>query len=635
MSNRITKEIRLDNLIKPDGVTIQYAIWTVSKGDITFAEANLVVAPVKDYTNLTSKVFANVFEIGEVYYVKLRLVYNTGPSIESQPMKVLVTDDASIYELYPIPSVVISPTITLDHILTRVPVNNINATTSAFNVKGNALHDYSNWWLTDDENTVVWSKLEDRINLTNIVISDISLDPSKMYTLYCVHVGTNNDMSSPGFVSFTPYGYPELELNTDLQEVYYQYGIKANLLTIPANLTNFEYVLYGDGVVSVASVNNTTGIINTGVLSTNYDFFTLKIRATIGGIVYGWLYYKITPKNWTINSTLTYTTNVNQHVLSNVPIKGIKGETLGFNKSFQLPNGDILLKTRDDIFSVYGYNSVTNRFSFKRDFILPSRTSKDTTRLFVCKPLANFKLLMVLDNGDSALIVHIYNYNPNTSELSLDGTVNLGEIGLGLGIVFNDVYVVDSNTVYLSTYARHMTGVYTVNPEKNIQLYSINLTTKVATLIKEGISANYIGTNLLQTNTNKFISFGGWSHTNNTTVNPTITRVDINAGVATLTDITATSNLLSSVVADLTIPSYRNFITIKLSGDNSLYFYPKVSNTPVGNINLYRVLRDAINNDGTKLLMNKHTSDISGIVHLDNGNILILENNLKTMYIYE
>ena len=201
--------------------------------------------------------------------------------------------------------------------------------------------------------------------------------------------------------------------------------------------------------------------------------------------------------------------------------------------------------------------------------------------------------------------------------------------------VFNDVYIVDSNTVYISTYARYMTGVYTVNPEKNIQLYSINITTKVATLIKEGISANYIGTNLLQTNTNKFISFGGWLHTSNTTVNPTITQVVINAGVATLTDVTATSNLLSSVVADLTIPSYRNFITIKLNGDNSLYFYPKVSNVPVGNINLYRVLKDAINNDGTKLLMNKHTSDISGIVHLDNGNLLILENNLKTMYIYE
>lgn len=640
MSKFITKEIRLDNLLLPDGVTIQYSKWTISKNDITFAEDNIVFYIDKDYANLTSKVFSNLFEVGIVYYVKLRLIYSTGASIETQPLKVLVSDDTSIYTLYPIPAVVVSPEITLDHTLTRVPKNNINATTTAFNVKGNALHEYTDWWLTDDANTVIWSRLEDRYNLTSILIEDVLLSSDKMYTLYAAHMGSNNDLSSPGSITFRPYSYTELELNTDLTNIYYEYGISATLVSVPNTLVSFQYELLGDGVIVVASDTNSTGIINTGVLSETYDYFMLKTKVNIGGVTYGWIYDKVVPKKWDVISTVNTSSGlIYKKEIANFPITGIKGDTLGFNKSFQFPNGDIMLKTRNDTFSIYRFNEITKRFTFINDFILPDRTSLDTgesnaLRAFYCKPLAGFKIMMILDYGVSTLKVHIYDYNPGTGTMSIYWKLDMGEMGYALGAILNDAYVQSNGNVIISMYARHVGGLLTDTPTKNTQVYKLDITNKTNTLLIEGIDASYIGKSFLQQTNTTFLLFGGWLNTNESTASTKIHKLDITS-TPIVTDVTSSSTILTKATTGLTISSKRNFTTVKLMNGNSLFFYPWKSLNPTGTIRLDQIDTASLIPVDTPLYLDKHTSDITGVIHLSSGAILLIENNLKTAYYYE
>ena len=155
MSKYISKEIVLNNIVLPEGVSILYSTWKILD-----EEDNIVLYIPRDNVNLTSRMFNNVFEVGKKYKVIMSLVRTDGPTVETKPLEVVVFSGEDIYELYPMPSVVDTPIINMDYVsLDTIPNSNIKFKSSDLEVYGNATHDSSSWWLTDDKNEVIWYKL--------------------------------------------------------------------------------------------------------------------------------------------------------------------------------------------------------------------------------------------------------------------------------------------------------------------------------------------------------------------------------------------------------------------------------------------------------------------------------------------
>ena len=104
MSIYVPKEIVLNNLEIPEGVSILYSTWTIRD------EANTIVHYTEmDEVNLTSKIFTDVFEVGKKYYVTMSMVRTDGPTIDTRPLEVQVFSGEDTYNLYPMPSVIDTP----------------------------------------------------------------------------------------------------------------------------------------------------------------------------------------------------------------------------------------------------------------------------------------------------------------------------------------------------------------------------------------------------------------------------------------------------------------------------------------------------------------------------------------------
>jgi streptogramin lyase len=253
MSRYIPKEIVLNNLEIPEGVSILYSTWTIrDKADNT-----IVHYTPRDEVNLTSKIFTDVFEIGKKYEVIMSMVRTDGPTIDTRPLEVQVFSGEDTYNLYPMPSVIDTPIITMAYALDNVPSNDIKFTSNDMIVAGNATHDYSDWWLTNDANEVIWDSLKDQINKTEIIVSGVNLKKDRLYTMHCVYRGTNRDSSGTGSITFKPNSFDELEIAGDLNHTYYGYGIDTRLKDLNSDMTLFEYKLLGDEVELFSGSNNT------------------------------------------------------------------------------------------------------------------------------------------------------------------------------------------------------------------------------------------------------------------------------------------------------------------------------------------------------------------------------------------
>ena len=135
MSKFVPREIGLDHMEIPAGVTINYATWTIVH------DGTIVHHTERDEVNLTSKVFTDVFEIGKTYYVTLSMNRTDGPTVTTKPFKVVITATDEVYRQLHIPSIPDAPRLTLVHDSSEVPINNIMVNASPYNTElPNALY---------------------------------------------------------------------------------------------------------------------------------------------------------------------------------------------------------------------------------------------------------------------------------------------------------------------------------------------------------------------------------------------------------------------------------------------------------------------------------------------------------------
>ena len=374
MPNYIPKEIGLDHNVLGPGIEILYSTWTITRVE----DQEIVHYTERDDVNKLSKLFTDVFELGKKYSIKMSMVRTDGPTVDTDPYILLVTDNKDIIDLYPIPSVIDMPIVTVPYDKNNIPSINTVFNTSEIKVAGNAVHSYSDWWLTDDSNKVVFKSLRDSVNLTSIKLKNIVLDSETVYTMHCIHYGTNRDASGAGSYTFRPKVVLELDIVGDLKDSFFTLPINTSLLDIPSNIVKLEIELYGEDQVLLYKTENTTGLIDIPREKINgdymlleddgYEYYTMRLRMTTSNNVYGWREYIFRPKKWIVESAVfddsdfVYKDKIS---LAKVKIDGFKyatGYTGMIGGVSQLPDGLFLIMYEFKKWGLFEYINYENRF---------------------------------------------------------------------------------------------------------------------------------------------------------------------------------------------------------------------------------------------------------------------------------
>ena len=433
----IPKEFGLDNIILGPNEEILYSTWTIT----LLPDNEIVHYTERDDINKTSKLFTDVFILGKTYSVKMSVVTTNGPSRDTEPFIITITDNKDMIDLYPMPSVVDTPILTMPYDMNSIPNTNIKFECSKIVVTGNAVLEECNWILVDDMNKVVWSSLKDKENLSVITLKDIILSPDVVYTMYCSQKATNKDLSGCGSIVFKPTILKELDILGDLRDTFYKQPIETRLKNTPTNLINLEYELYGEDSVLLYK-NNTmdTNIILPSLKmdgqyvlleEDGYSYYTLKIRMTTASGTYGWRDFIFKPKKWSVESirendaTRVYT---NEMIPISITIDGFDASSFDLvsvksmvGKVYEFPDGLFLMRYKRNEYGLYSYNSVDNRFVFFKRIDLLSiigiPTAGTKHDLTVAMLPSGIVVVSVTPDADPTKS-YILKYNPSTKEFS-------------------------------------------------------------------------------------------------------------------------------------------------------------------------------------------------------------------------
>ena len=522
MSIYVPKEIVLNNLEIPEGVSILYSTWTIRD------EANTIVHYTDmDEVNLTSKIFTDVFEVGKKYYVTMSMVRTDGPTIDTRPLEVQVFSGEDTYNLYPMPSVIDTPVITMTYALDNVPTNDIKFTGSAMIVAGNATHDYSHWWLTNDTNEVIWDSPRDQINKTEIIVSDVDLKRDRFYTMHCVYAGTNRDTSGTGSITFRPSAFDGLELVGDLNNTYYGYSVETRLKDLNSDMTLFEYKLLGNDT-ELYSTSNTTGIVDLSsiILVDTYDYYILRLRLTTNSSVVGWKDIKFRPRKFIVDSDtwndLDFQYENRIEVLDGKILNYDKSDynisfTTPNGKSYQLPNGEVILlrtKTKIGRFSIDEDNGILTHLG---DLYLPQVTLNKDYNVFNFKIFSTGDVLIGVGYTDYKL--YRFKYDPVNNSFKYITSYTLANGGTN---VYSEMHLVGSKVLFTSD------GVINGSTQN---LYSIDLPNNIIELLSSDIVSSTVNGNLVRLDEDDLLLRGGVDKLNKGSIINTGKLIHSTAGV--------------------------------------------------------------------------------------------------------
>lgn len=511
----IPKEVGLDNIMLAEGVDIIYSSWTIT------CDGEVVHYTPRDEVNKVSKLFTDVFEVGKVYYVTLSMVRTDGPTISTKPYEITVLANDATYGTLPMPSVVDTPTVTLGHDLNNVPNSNILVRGSEFSVLGNAEHDKSHWWLIDDANNIIWKSMDDHINRSSILIDSVVLSNNKIYTIYVIYVGTNNDVSGNGSLTFGVTDEASLVLIGDLNNNRYGDPIATSLISPDPAMTSFTYTLYGDNNVSIYTETNNTGVVSIpgyidgkAVLNSSMGWYVMELSADVGGASLGPSRVVFTPTPIDVDSDLwddiSFQYNNDLRVIRlAVPEYTTSSwltDTSMSGTTYQFPDGSIYLKVREKQINRYSFNEVNMTLQLEESgVVFPQITSRNgTANAFNIKIFPNLKVLVTNDDGFNGTKIYQYRYNSITKGFIYETEYNIGGSDIMPNRVSEWHYLGDGAVLYMTTTSNE-TGVPLTNSINNPTLYVINTELRVNTLLTSGIYPSRMNCNLIRLNHKEFL----------------------------------------------------------------------------------------------------------------------------------
>ena len=511
--NYITKEVGLDNMTIPHGVTILYSIWTIKlKSDMS-----VVFHDDHDTVNLTSRIFSNIFQIGKTYEVTLSMVRTDGPTIATEPFEVTIVSTGEITDRYHLPAVVDTPVLSYEYTEGNVPTNNILVNSTPMLCNGNAVHKSTDWWLVDDNNILIWESTGDESNLTSIRLTNLNLSNKKFYTLNCVYTATNRDSSAAGSITFTVNSLEQLELGNDLNSSLYGFPLTSNLKTIDPEMTVFNYELWGEDKLMITSGSNSTGLINiptqigdVDVLRKDiYGYYNLKVKATINSVVVGWKDNLFIPTSWIVESNVWNDTNFRYKdnatpTIFRVDSFGIDDKAPVSGRLFQLPDGNVLMPRGQYQYGLYNVLEGGRRFSLLKTITIAGlkTTNLNTAKVnMLFQPLPNGKILFCPDTAN--LNAYLYTLDYTTAKTFIkDKEINLVKADVDLG--YTEFHYLGENRVLMCTVKDNVPTA-----TNNFGLRILDTSTGAVTVLTVGTHAPISQySSLLRVSENSFVIHG-------------------------------------------------------------------------------------------------------------------------------
>lgn len=422
----------------PSGYEILNTSWWLSKTP-DFGELDIIGVSIEDTSNLLNIQFDVELEVGRKYYAKCRVVYNKGFSNESN-INVFTARDLNEINLDLVtPTKISRPTISILPEGDVKPIGMLKFEGGPFVTKFDVEHATSSWILEEVKtNKVIWSRIEDAVNLTSIDLP-VLLDSNAAYKLTLAYRGKNNNLSQFASKTFVT-GANDVKIKGDLMKVPANMDLAIEVDANEAIVYTIEYKLYANGsflvdqflVSSIGNDDFRNYTISGELISADVDY-TLHIQIVESTNIKrnGYFYFK---PYFDLSLTPDPNFNYENKVKEFAPTYTVENfsNSTGFRP--ELPNNEVIqITSREGNISLdfFKLDSVNGRFDYTgRSYVLgvlkASTIAVDTAFSYVL--LKDGKLII---RGLRSGVLLSIPYNAISGELDMSGvrfTYALGEL---------------------------------------------------------------------------------------------------------------------------------------------------------------------------------------------------------------
>ena len=161
-----------------------------------FEQDNIVFESLEDDKNLTRIRVPLPLSENDLYFSRTKVHFSDGSESDwSKPN--VITREATGFNFND--TIIVTPTLQVDFDPRNAPIGGFKVEGSEFKLfSGIGKHKYSTWIIEDDRGNQVWSRINDKDNLTSIRIPRGILNPGKMYVIKVMYISDTNAYSNFG-----------------------------------------------------------------------------------------------------------------------------------------------------------------------------------------------------------------------------------------------------------------------------------------------------------------------------------------------------------------------------------------------------------------------------------------------------
>lgn len=277
---------------------------------------NIVLRSENDANNLSSKIFTDILDPNTKWYARARaLIRDSGWTVWGNLDVMSYEQVKDVYQSTIIPSRVATPQITTSSIATNHDAILFTIFATGFSVIGNATHAATSWFIEDIDANVVWSSLEDTINLNQIEFRSVLLSNNTVYRIRAMFHSSSGDVSSIASYTILVGGSNVMELITYVDDVDYTTPTEIEALCVDMDVTvssvDWQIISLTNNYAEIIFSQTTTGTtygkltIPADILKDDTNYI-LKLKPNVEGSSWKYILFK-TMNKLSYATTLTVT----------------------------------------------------------------------------------------------------------------------------------------------------------------------------------------------------------------------------------------------------------------------------------------------------------------------------------------
>jgi len=187
--------IEIDKIETGSDIKHDKTSWQVSLTP-GFEDDNIVFQSLEDTDNLTSIRVPLPLSDEDLYYSRTKIHFSDGTESDwSKPN--VITRNATGFNFND--TIIVTPRLSVDFDVRNTPLGGFLVKSSEFRLfSGIGSHKFTTWIIEDDRGNQVWSRTNDKHNLTSIRIPNNILMPGRMYTIKAMYITDTNAYSNYG-----------------------------------------------------------------------------------------------------------------------------------------------------------------------------------------------------------------------------------------------------------------------------------------------------------------------------------------------------------------------------------------------------------------------------------------------------